>query len=76
MAPLTWRRCAPCCRAMWRSIPWGGVGAQDIARWLAAGAAGFGFGSELFRPDYSVAEIERRAKDLLRSLREARAQLE
>ena len=56
--------------------PVGGVGAQDIARWLAAGAAGFGFGSELFRPDYSVAEIERRAKDLLRSLREARAQLE
>ncbi|MEP6885981.1 MAG: 2-dehydro-3-deoxy-6-phosphogalactonate aldolase [Gammaproteobacteria bacterium] len=55
--------------------PVGGVAAQDIARWLAAGAAGFGFGSELFRPDYSVAEIERRARDLVRALREARAAL-
>jgi 2-dehydro-3-deoxyphosphogalactonate aldolase len=56
--------------------PVGGVGPQDIARWLAAGAAGFGFGSELFRPDYSIADIARRAKDLLRILREARAQIE
>jgi 2-dehydro-3-deoxyphosphogalactonate aldolase len=54
--------------------PVGGVAAQDIARWLAAGAAGFGFGSELFRPDYSIADIGRRAKDLVRILREARAQ--
>ena len=30
---------------------------QDIPRWLGVGAAGFGFGSELFRPDYSVADI-------------------
>ena len=33
-----------------------------IPGWLAAGAAGFGFGSELFRPDYSLADIERRAR--------------
>jgi 2-dehydro-3-deoxyphosphogalactonate aldolase len=54
--------------------PVGGVATQDIARWLAAGAAGFGFGSELFRPDYSIADIARRAKNLVRNLREARAQ--
>ncbi len=56
--------------------PVGGVAAQDIARWLAAGAAGFGFGSELFRPDYSVADIDRRATDLVRALREAHAQIQ
>ncbi|MEP6547011.1 MAG: 2-dehydro-3-deoxy-6-phosphogalactonate aldolase [Gammaproteobacteria bacterium] len=56
--------------------PVGGVEAQDITRWLAAGAAGFGFGSELFRPEYSVADIGRRARDLMRALREARAQVQ
>jgi 2-dehydro-3-deoxyphosphogalactonate aldolase len=54
--------------------PVGGVATADIGRWLAAGAAGFGFGSELFRPDYSIADIARRAKDVLRILREARTQ--
>lgn len=54
--------------------PVGGVAPQDIARWLAAGAAGFGFGSELFRADYSIADIGRRARDLVQTLREARAQ--
>jgi 2-dehydro-3-deoxyphosphogalactonate aldolase len=54
-------------------FPVGGIGAADIPRWLAAGAAGFGFGSELFRPDYTVADVERRARDLVSALREARA---
>jgi 2-dehydro-3-deoxyphosphogalactonate aldolase len=53
-------------------FPTGGIGAPDIPRWLAAGAAGFGFGSELFRPGYSVEEIGRRAADLLRAVRDAR----
>ena len=30
-----------------RVFPVGGIGAQDIAEWLASGADGFGFGSEL-----------------------------
>jgi 2-dehydro-3-deoxyphosphogalactonate aldolase len=55
-------------------FPTGGIGAPDIPRWLAAGAAGFGFGSELFHPEYSMAEIERRAADLVRALRDAHAQ--
>lgn len=56
-------------------FPVGGIGGQDIPRWLAAGAAGFGFGSELFRPDYSVADIERRAAELVQALRNARAEI-
>jgi 2-dehydro-3-deoxyphosphogalactonate aldolase len=53
-------------------FPVGGVGAEDIAPWLAAGAAGFGFGSELFRPEYSLAEIKQRAENLMQALRNAR----
>jgi 2-dehydro-3-deoxyphosphogalactonate aldolase len=54
----------------------GGVAAEHIADWLAAGAAGFGFGSELYRPDYASSEIERRAQLLVRTLREARQRLD
>src|SRR5262249_27845231 len=50
----------------------GGIGAADIPAWLSAGAAGFGFGSELFRPEYALAEIERRAQQLVQALRAAR----
>jgi 2-dehydro-3-deoxyphosphogalactonate aldolase len=50
-------------------LPVGGVGAADVPGWLAAGAAGFGFGSELFRPEYDLPEIERRARDLVQALR-------
>jgi 2-dehydro-3-deoxyphosphogalactonate aldolase len=57
-------------------FPVGGVGAQDIAGWLSAGAAGFGFGSELFRPNYTLAEIEQRARRLVQVLQEARRQLD
>jgi 2-dehydro-3-deoxyphosphogalactonate aldolase len=56
-----------------RVFPVGGIGAQDIAPWLAVGAAGFGFGSELFRPDYSLPDIARRARELVQALRDARA---
>lgn len=43
----------------------GGIGAGDIAAWRGAGAAGFGFGSELFRPDFTLAEIETRARRIV-----------
>ncbi|MGA2779530.1 MAG: 2-dehydro-3-deoxy-6-phosphogalactonate aldolase [Steroidobacteraceae bacterium] len=56
-------------------FPVGGVAATDIPRWLAAGAAGFGFGSEVFRPGYTLAEIEQRAKHLTHALREARSRI-
>jgi 2-dehydro-3-deoxyphosphogalactonate aldolase len=47
--------------------PVGGVAADQIPGWLAAGAAGFGFGSELFRPEYSLDEIKHRAQLLVRA---------
>jgi 2-dehydro-3-deoxyphosphogalactonate aldolase len=55
-------------------FPVGGIESGDIPSWLGVGAAGFGFGSELFRPDYSVEDIGRRARDLVQALRQARAQ--
>ena len=55
-----------------RVFPVGGVGVADIAAWLTAGAAGFGLGSELFRPEFELEEIAQRAADLVRAVREAR----
>jgi 2-dehydro-3-deoxyphosphogalactonate aldolase len=51
-----------------RVLPVGGIGAQDIAEWLASGADGFGFGSELFTPAYTLAQIETRARGLIEAL--------
>ena len=45
--------------------PVGGIGSQDIAEWLASGADGFGFGSELFKPAYTLAELTKRATALI-----------
>jgi len=56
-----------------RIYPVGGIGSQDIAEWLASGADGFGFGSELFAPAYTLAEIEKRAHALFEALRAATA---
>ena len=41
--------------------------------WMAAGAAGFGLGSELYRPTYSLGDIEQRARTLVAAYRSARA---
>ena len=54
-----------------RVFPVGGIGAQDIPEWLGAGADGFGFGSELFTPAYTLAQIETRARGLFEALRAA-----
>jgi 2-dehydro-3-deoxyphosphogalactonate aldolase len=51
--------------------PVGGIGSQDIAEWLASGADGFGFGGELFKPAYTLAEVSARAKGLFDALRSA-----
>lgn len=55
-------------------FPVGGIGAQDILPWLAAGATGFGFGSELFRPEYSLTDIGQRAAALVQAARAAQAE--
>jgi 2-dehydro-3-deoxyphosphogalactonate aldolase len=54
-----------------RVFPVGGIGAQDIPAWLAAGAAGFGLGSELFRPEYTLGEIEERAQRVVAAYQRA-----
>jgi len=51
--------------------PVGGIGSQDIAPWLESGADGFGFGSELFTPAYTLAELTKRAQSLIEALRAA-----
>ena len=50
-------------------FPVGGVGVNSIPEWLAAGAAGFGLGSELFRPEYTLADIQQRATALVEATR-------
>jgi 2-dehydro-3-deoxyphosphogalactonate aldolase len=55
-----------------RVYPVGGVGSQDIAGWLASGADGFGFGSELFAPAYTLAELTTRARALFEAMHSAR----
>jgi len=39
----------------------GGVGAGNMSEWKKAGAAGFGLGSDLFKPDFTDEEIAARA---------------
>jgi 2-dehydro-3-deoxyphosphogalactonate aldolase len=49
--------------------PVGGIGAADVAPWIEAGAAGFGFGSELFKPQFTNEEIAARAAKAVEALR-------
>ncbi|MFT3906310.1 MAG: 2-dehydro-3-deoxy-6-phosphogalactonate aldolase [Steroidobacteraceae bacterium] len=48
--------------------PVGGVTATDVDGWLKAGAAGFGFGGEIFRPTFASAEIGARARHVLQMI--------
>ena len=41
----------------------GGVGPADFGAWLDAGITGFGLGSHIFKPDFSLDEIASRAAD-------------
>jgi 2-dehydro-3-deoxyphosphogalactonate aldolase len=51
----------------------GGVNAATIAAWRAAGAAGFGVGSSLYKPGIAAAEVRVKAKALMAALHEATA---
>lgn len=42
----------------------GGIGPEDFSAWRAAGAAGFGIGSELYRAGDSAAAVTKKAKTL------------
>ncbi|MFM2287775.1 MAG: 2-dehydro-3-deoxy-6-phosphogalactonate aldolase [Pseudomonadota bacterium] len=52
--------------------PVGGVGAATIADWVAAGAAGFGFGGDLYRPAYTLDDVGQRAARLVAAWRATR----
>lgn len=43
----------------------GGAGPENFAEWKEAGADGFGIGSSLYKPGYSVMEVQSRAKHIV-----------
>lgn len=43
----------------------GGVGPAEFRDWISAGATGFGIGTGIFRPGLSVAEVRKRASDIV-----------
>jgi 2-dehydro-3-deoxyphosphogalactonate aldolase len=49
----------------------GGVGAGNMKEWRWAGAAGFGMGSDLFKPDFSDEEIAVRARQCVAAFKAA-----
>jgi len=52
-------------------VPVGGINPGNMADYVAAGAAGFGIGSELFRPGRSLDELAERAARLADAARAA-----
>ena len=49
-------------------LPVGGMGAETMGPWRAAGATGFGIGSSLYKPGVSAAAVAERAKVLMQAL--------
>ncbi len=43
----------------------GGVGPENFAGWKEAGADGFGIGSALYTPGYSVTDVQSRTKHIV-----------
>ena len=51
-------------------LPVGGIGTDNMAPWIAAGAAGFGIGSAIYRPGDSADAVGDKAGRLLAALAE------
>jgi 2-dehydro-3-deoxyphosphogalactonate aldolase len=49
-------------------VPVGGVGADNMEPWLAAGAAGFGIGSSIYKPGDTPAIVADKARSLVAAL--------
>jgi 2-dehydro-3-deoxyphosphogalactonate aldolase len=56
-------------------LPVGGITPPLMAQWVAAGAAGFGLGSSLYKPGFSAAEVHRRAAGFVAALRDVSTDL-
>ncbi len=52
-----------------RMLPVGGISPDTMTPWLAAGAAGFGLGSALYKPGLSAAEVGANARAFVTALR-------
>lgn len=50
-------------------LPVGGIDPGSMGRWRAAGAAGFGIGSALYRPGVAAAEVGRTARTFVEAYR-------
>jgi 2-dehydro-3-deoxyphosphogalactonate aldolase len=50
-------------------IPVGGVGAEQIAPWMAAGALGLGVGAAVYKPGYDARTVEAKAQALMAAVR-------
>ena len=51
-------------------VPVGGISTESMAGYVAAGAAGIGIGSSLYKPGVSAAELKERADNFIRRYRE------
>lgn len=56
-----------------RLLPVGGIGLENMAAYVAAGAAGFGIGSALYKPGKSAADVGRDARALMAASAAAQA---
>ena len=43
----------------------GGVGPDNFAEWIKAGADGFGLGTSLYKPGFSVSQVAAQAKKVV-----------
>jgi 2-dehydro-3-deoxyphosphogalactonate aldolase len=50
----------------------GGISPDTMAPYRAAGVNGFGLGSALFKPDYTLDDIGRRARAFMEALEQLR----
>jgi 2-dehydro-3-deoxyphosphogalactonate aldolase len=50
----------------------GGVGARNLAEWAEAGIDGIGFGTDIYAPGRTAAEVGTRATAIVRAWQQAR----
>jgi 2-dehydro-3-deoxyphosphogalactonate aldolase len=53
-------------------LPVGGIGPDNMAAWRAAGAAGFGIGSAIYRPGDTAEQVSAKARALLAGLQDGK----